>query len=319
MFRSAILSCVLCVGLLVGPATPAVTAAPYAGATPSAERVLAISIDALSPAAIRKVGRKGAPHLHRLLRQGDSTLNARSAYELTLTLPNHTGMVTGRRVDARHGGHGVTWNVERGGTVQRAAGHRVPSIFTRVAAAGGSSAVFSTKRKFSLFKRSWPRAVDRSVIREERDRSLMKAARADLIRHRRDFTFVHFGLVDQVGHATGFGSRRDLAAVRRVDALVGKLLRAIENHPSLAGTAVILTADHGGRGAGHSDPRRLANYRIPFLLWGPGIQRGNLYRLHRQFTNPGKRRVSYRGPQPVRNFDLANLAAHLLGVRPVTR
>ena len=308
-------------GAPVAVAAPAPTAptAPTASPASSAQapRVLAISVDALSPAAIRKVGRAGAPNLFRLIRQGAGTLNARSTYEQTNTLPNHVSMVTGRRVNARRGGHGVDFNDDRPGTVQSAAGGPVSSVFNQVAEAGGSSAVFSTKTKFSILKRSWPRAVDRLVVKEERDRSLMKAARADLIKKGRDFTFVHFGKIDQVGHHRGFQSRPDLRAVRQVDTLIGKLLKAIDNHADLADTVVILTADHGGLGKGHSDSKRLANYRIPFLVWGPGIERANLYKLNASYRNPGRRRVSYAGKQPVRNGDLANLTADLLGLAPV--
>ena len=75
--------------------------------------VLAISIDGLNPAALERLGVRGTPSLHELAAAGASTLNARTERELTITLPNHTGMVTGRRIDSRLGGHGVTWNDDR--------------------------------------------------------------------------------------------------------------------------------------------------------------------------------------------------------------
>lgn len=319
MLRTLLAAGVLSLVVAGSPVTtPATSAGPaLVSRNPETTRVLAISVDALSPAAIRKVGRSGAPNLYRLIRQGAGTLNARTAYELTLTLPNHTSMVTGLRVNERRGGHGVDFNDDRPGTVQDAAGRPVSSIFNQVADAGGSSAVFSTKTKFSIFKRSWPGAINRIVIREERDRALMKVARADLIKKRRDFTFVHFGKVDQVGHARGFQSKADLRAVRQVDALVGKLLKAIDNHADLADTVVILTADHGGLGQGHGDAKSLASYRVPLLVWGDGIKRANLYKLNPTYRDPGRRRVSYAGKQPIRNGDLANLTADLLGLPSV--
>jgi hypothetical protein len=143
--------------------------------------VLAISVDALNRAALKRLGREALPHLWRLVDEGATTLNARSQYELTKTLPNHTSMVTGRRIDRTLGGHRVTWNYERrGSTVQRAAGAPVASVFSVVHAAGGSSALFSTKLKFRLFKRSWPAGVDRVFVREEDDLAVTRAARADL-------------------------------------------------------------------------------------------------------------------------------------------
>ena len=94
--------------------------------------VLAISIDGLNPDALEQLGADGTPNLHELMADGASTLNARTEHELTITLPNHTGMVTGRRIEAATGGHGVTWNDDRRrpATVQAAAGQRVESVFT---------------------------------------------------------------------------------------------------------------------------------------------------------------------------------------------
>ena len=95
-------------------------------------KVLAISVDGLSAAAIKEEGPAKLPTLHRLLEEGAATLNARSAAERSVTLPNHVGMVTGRRIDAAHGGHGVTWNSDRAhDTVQRAAGSEVASTRMR--------------------------------------------------------------------------------------------------------------------------------------------------------------------------------------------
>ncbi len=101
----------------------------------------------------------GAPTLHRLLDEGAGTLNARTEHEQTVTLPNHTSMVTGRRIDAAEGGHGVTWNDDRPETtVQEAAGHPVDVGLQRGARAPAApTALYSTKAKFGLFDRSWPR------------------------------------------------------------------------------------------------------------------------------------------------------------------
>ena len=282
---------------------------------------MAISVDGLNPQAIRQLGRSRTPVLHRLRARGAGTLNARTEREMTVTLPNHTGMVTGRRINADHRGHGVTWNDSRRDprTVQEAAGHPVRSVFSVVHAAGRGSAVFASKEKFSLFERSWPRAVDRSVIRWD-NATLVKLARRDLARQRRAFTFVHLSLPDQVGHESGFMSQDYLDAVARVDRLVGRLVATIRGTPRLRGsTTVLLTADHGGRGDGHDDPTLLSSYRVPFLVWGAGAAHGaGLYRLNPDYADPGRRRTRYGSArQPVRNGDVANLATDLLGLPAV--
>ena len=64
--------------------------------------VLAISVDGLNPEAIRTLGPSKAPNFYRLMTEGAYTLDARSEYEITRTLPNHTGMVTGRPIVHLH-------------------------------------------------------------------------------------------------------------------------------------------------------------------------------------------------------------------------
>jgi predicted AlkP superfamily pyrophosphatase or phosphodiesterase len=310
-------ACLLLVTLaLVGPGP---VAAPASGPGPAERHVLAISVDALNPLALRKLGRERTPSLHRLLDEGAFTLNARTQVESSETLPNHTSMVTGRRILAARGGHGVTWNNHRPHTtVQDAAGHDVASVFT-VAHTTGSTALFAAKKKFSIYERSWDAGIDRVVIREGDDLSLMKAARADLVQADRAFTFLHLAHADVVGHAHGFMTPAYLTAVGRIDALVGKLLRAIDTHPALAETVVILTADHGARAGQklHDDATSYANYRVPFVVWGSGIEHGDLYAMNTAYADPGRGRVLYSGKQPIRNGDLANLSLDLLGLGPV--
>ena len=142
----------------------------------------------------------------------------------------------------------------------------------------------------------------------------------DLRDHTRAFRFVHLSLPDSVGHDRGFMSRAYLASVERVDGLVGVLLAAVRSDPALAAsTAVILTSDHGGKGATHADATRLANYRVLFVASGPGIPPGtDLYDLNPDYAEPGRLRTSYDDPQPpVRNGDLANLALDLLDLPAV--
>jgi len=309
-----------------GPASAVVADHPSTtGATDGAnrsvvgdERVLAISVDGLNPRAIAQLGAAGAPNLTRLLAEGASTTNARSQVEQTVTLPNHTSMLTGRRINARKGGHGVVWNDDRRGTtVQRAAGGPVSSIFTDVHAAGGTSALFASKVKFGIFRRSWRAGIDRYTADEKVPR-LVRALRSDLTTADRDFTFLHLSLPDVAGHASGLMSPAYVAAVARTDKLLGTVVATIEADADLREhLTVLLTADHGGIGANHEKRTELQNYRIPFLAWGPGIEPADLYALNPSYADPGTRRPGYGGPQPVRNGMIANLAASLLHLPPV--
>lgn len=318
---------VLCLLPLLASGPGGATAGATAGATPQppdparetvSTRVLAISLDGLNPQALTKLGRDALPHLWRLVDEGAATLNARAQYELTKTLPNHTSMLTGRRIDRTSGGHGVTWNTDRPGTtVQRAAGHGVASVYTVVHAAGGTTAFVGTKAKFSLFERSWDAGIDRFAVYEDQDLRAVRAVRADLLATHRAFTFLHLGGTDRTGHAHGFMSAAYLDAVRRADALVGRLLAAVDHHPELGDLVVILTADHGGVGPSHYQVDQLGDMRVPFVVWGPGVEHGDLYAMNPSYSNPARSRPDLTGPQPVRNGDLANLATDLLGLGPV--
>ena len=290
--------------------------AQAAAATP--KRVVAISVDGLSVTAIDQLGPRSLPNIYRLMRGGASTREARSEYEQNVTLPNHTSMVTSRRISRAAHGHGVTWNTDRRTmSVQKAAGHPVSSVFSQVESANRSSALFASKAKFGLFDRSWP-SIDRFAV--DHDAELVDTAARDLTRNKRAFTFVHLGSPDYYGHHNGSMSSAYRASVKRTDARIGRLLHAIDSSATLKrSTYVILTADHGFK-AGSKDHSShvYANYRIPFVVWGPGVTRGaSLYRLNPDYRAPGRTRPAYAGKQPIRNGDLGNLALDLLDMGPI--
>lgn len=298
--------------------------------TTSTHRVLGVSIDGLNPQAITSLGPTGAPTFYRLMREGASTLNARTAREQTRTLPNHTGMLTGRRIDAHRGGHGVTFNSDKSRTtVHKAAGHYVASAFDVVHDQGGRTALFTAKEKFALYDRTWnlhgaPDEVGDDNGREKIDRFTVDTDNAELVTKLDgylsadpgEFVFLHISLPDVTGHEYGFMGKRYLRAVQETDRLLGTVLDTITESPSLRnGTVVLVTADHGGKGPSHSEAQKLQNYRVPFFAWGSGIAAGHdLYDLNPSRQDPGDSRTTYGGPQPIRNGELANIATGLLGL-----
>ena len=319
--------------LLTDPST--VQLAPAAGSADDAvNKVLAISVDGLNPSAITTLGSAKLPAFARLIREGASTFNARTEQELTRTLPNHTGMLTGRRITAAKHGHGVTFNYDNGGTVHQAAGHYVASVFDVVHDRGGSTAMFAAKTKFAFYARSWNtkgardtvgrnngRAKIGRVTIDEDNARLVGKLNAELRSKPRTFTFLHISLPDAAGHAHGWMSADYLRAVRRTDKLLGSVLRTIDSRPRLKRQLlVLLTADHGGRPGrkSHSDPARLVDFRVPFMAWGPRVPaHRNLYGLNPDFADPGKKRTSYAGKQPIRNGDIANVVTDALDLPPV--
>ncbi len=317
--------------------TPSPTATPTASALPAPTRapsiapvVLAISVDGLNPEALMMLGPDELPTFARLMSEGSSTLDARTAYELTITLPNHTGMLTGRRVDGEQG-TSVTFNDDDGRTLSDVHGSYVPGMFDVAHDRGVRTAMFAEKDKFRFLVRSWDRTHGADDVAGNDDgRDKIDAAdiapAAELVDDvidamRRDgsgLIFWHLSGPDAAGHADGWLTRPYLDAVEGVDRHLGEVLAALDADPQLAArTTIILTADHGGpRGQrAHSDDALEANYRIPFVAWGRGVATGaDLYALDPARADPGNGRPGYTGAQPVRNLDVADTALRLLGL-----
>lgn len=297
------------------------------------EQVVLVSVDGLNPDAITALGPAGAPTFYRLMAEGTSTLDARTVYEATQTLPNHTSMVTGRPVTVT-GGHGVTFNEDNGSTVHAAAGTYCASIFDLVHDAGMTTSLYSGKVKFDFLDRSWNEtfgAVDTTGGDDGRDKidTYLRAAdnlttdalEADLTDgDPAEFSMIHYPGPDQTGHGQGYMSQAYIDEVAATGALIGDLLDTIAADPDLAAhTVVIVTSDHGGLGTSHADATLEVNYTVPFFAWGAGVTAGtDIYALNPDRANPGSGRPSYAAAvPPVRNAEAGNLAAELLGLGPI--
>lgn len=295
--------------------------------------VLVVSLDGLRPDAITKLGAEGTPNLHRLMAQGAFTLNARTAYESTKTLPTHTSMLTGRGVDGE-GGHGVTFNNDDGETLAKNHGSYVPGMFDVAHDRGLQTAFLAEKDKFYYLIRSWDAergrqdtiGPDNGRDKTDVDRvgpaaQIVAAAQAALVDGRTDLIFLHLNAPDRAGHDEGWLSSAYLRAVTAVDAHLGGILATVDANPGLAKRLTILvTGDHGGEGdeTTHYEADNRQNYQVPFMAWGRGVSRGaDLYALNPQRRNPGAERPEYSGPQPIRNMDIANLSLRLLGLPPI--
>lgn len=306
-------------------------AAPFAWAG-AITLVVHVSVDGLGSSAVEDPASKGLASFDRLRTEGVSTLNARTDVNYTGTLPNHVSQLTGRGVDGVDG-HNWTYNTDPPWpagcstgcveTLEDNKGTYVAGVFDVVHGAGGRTGAYVSKEKLSLFEASWGDQID--VFEYESDTpTLVSLLVADLTDPWVDpfaYVFLHLVDPDTAGHASGWGSAAYQDAVERVDGELGDLFDAIEATPALRDhTAIILTADHGGRLGNHGDPTALENYTIPFFVWGPGVAPGaDLYGLNPATRlDPETGRPLYSDPmQPARNGDAANLALDLLGLGPV--
>jgi type I phosphodiesterase/nucleotide pyrophosphatase len=302
---------------------------------PRYQDVLIISIDGLRSDALQAIDPELIPHFTRLL-GGAYTLNARTDPDFTVTLPNHTGMITGRTVNGPQG-HAWTKNSlpeELEIDIESNLGTPLESIFHHAQADQVGTALFATKDKFGLWPRTWnqegqPPVIDTVAITHLDSNVVLPQILDYLVKRRieRDLVFVHFHNIDTSGHAHGWNLTKDSEYVKtviEVDGMLGELFATIDQTPELAAsTSIILTADHGGGVPykSHQSSRlQWINYVIPFIVWGSdGKAQGELYAL-----NPLGRRdpsigmPSYEAwPPPVRNLDAGNAALSLLGIKPL--
>jgi hypothetical protein len=306
------------------------------------EHVILISCDGLRPDAVEFLGEKGAPNLYRLIKEGSYTHNARTDADFTVTLPNHTSMITGRGVNGDNG-HGWTSNgsPKIGEWLHRNKKAYLQSAFGVAHDHGLTTALFASKKKFVLYDLSYNERngqpdtqgddngrdkINIYHLDEQTDPLIIKYI---IAMHSQPFGFsmLHLRDCDSAGHGHGWDIKTGtpyMDAVAGVDRQIGQLFTLIEVSNALKGkTAMIVTADHGGRLSTktHTKADEPKNYTIPFYVWGPGVKAGgDLYKL-----NPGSRadpgtanpRYGAKTPPPVRNGDAGNLATSLLGLPPI--
>jgi hypothetical protein len=298
----------------------------------SAEHVLHISIDGLRS---DYVNAQLTPTLWSLITNGASTLNARSDFNATITLPNHTGQLTSRRQLGPDGFNLLT-NEDPGGTVHDQAGFYLVSSFDVAHDNGLTTYALVGKEKFDLFDRSWNDvngAPDTTGTDEGRDKidsyekNFSIQGQTDLIlahltAEPADYMFWHIPHPDGFGHPNGWGSPAYNAAVASSDTSIAAALDAIGNDPALASTtAIIVTSDHGGP-IGETQHYVIdddENYTVPFIVWGPGVGADNdLYTLNSSNRlDPGVGRPDETGIQPIRAAEAGNLSLQLLGLTPI--
>ena len=251
----------LLLALVAGAGPPAAAAEPL---RPVAQirRVVLISIDGLRPDLLL---RAHTPALHRLMDQGAFSMWAQTTAE-SVTLPSHVSMLTGVPPST----HGITWNDDR--VLTPPVYPARPTLFELARRAGYTTAMVAGKSKFSTLRK--PGTLDWSYVPRTKvvsDRVVTDAALTLIDSHRPDVLFVHLPGVDTAGHAHGWGSGAQLAAIATADSCVGTLIAALRSRGLLDSTVIVVTADHGGAGKSHgpNDPR---SRHIPWIAAGPGVR-----------------------------------------------
>ena len=312
--------------------------------TGAADFVIHVSVDGLRPDAVTDLGPAQVPNFYRLRDQGASTHNARTDYDYSITLPNHTSQVTGRPVVGELG-HNWTTNTDpaAGQTLHANKGAYVPSAWDVAHDRGLRTGLYASKTKFSLYDTSYdadaaalqggapdahPADGDQgrdkidTYVYDGNSATLTDRFVAAMSADPFEYVMLHYHDPDTAGHGSGWMGGAYLDSIKAVDAQLGKVLNLVGGNAALAGrTTVILTADHGGSQNTHVDATDPLNYTIPFYVWGAGVTAGtNLYQLNAATrTDPGTGRPDHAArPQPIRDGDAANLALDLLDLPPAT-
>jgi len=308
-----------------------------------AQYVVHISVDGLASRFLQQLLDEGQlPNFKRMQSEGAWTNNARTDFDYTITLPNHTCMVTGRPVKdkaampAAIAGHNWVVNSDpRDRTIHSSRHDYVKSAFDVAHDHGLRTAMFASKSKFVLYDQSYDGrsgAPDTTGEDNGRDKidlyvkdgnsaAMMDRFVEEMKANPFNYVFVHYHDCDSAGHAKTWGSPEYLEALRKVDGYLGRMFELIDGDDRLKGkTAVILSADHGGTGLDHGFNTNPLNFVIPFYVWGPGVAAKDLYALNPSSrVDPQEGRPDYTevGHQPVRNGDGGNLALKLLGLEAI--
>lgn len=278
-----------------------------AGAAPCAEHVFIISIDGGSPPVIEK---SKTPVLNKLVREGAHTWHAQTI-KPSLTLPSHTSMLTGVPMEK----HQVTWNnyAPSNGIVA------VPTVFSMAKAAGLSTAMFVGKEKFAHLLLTntvdhfyYDRANDVVVMKSDSGDKVVKKegnifakmvatnAADYIIKNKPNLCFIHFTDPDSIGHEFGWGSPEQIKAFAQTDEALAMILKAIRKAGIARRSVILISADHGGHGKGHSQGTPL-DTQIPWIAWGKDVKKG------------------YGIVAPVNTCDTTATALWLLGVAPASK
>ncbi len=260
-------------------ATESPTTIPIAPAPPGITRVLIVSYDGLRPEVLEMAW---MPALRGLMRSGAFTLSAQTIMPST-TLPAHSSMLVGTCPVK----HGVYWNEyfpENGYA-------RGTDLFDLAHAYGYETVMVAGKEK--LRQITEPTSLDILRIIDDRDLVIAEKVTAGFPV---DFglMFVHFPMLDVIGHNDGWLSEGQLHAAVLADRAMGLLLDELEVKRLRDETLVIVTADHGGHNLRHgtSQPEDMT---VPWIASGPGV-------------------ISTMITAPVYIMDTAATAAYALGL-----
>lgn len=219
--------------------------------------VILTILDGIRPDAIQQVN---TPNLDYIMQNGAYTLSAQSLMP-TVTLPCHMSIFHSVPPER----HGILSNNYHPMV------RPLPGLFEQIKKAGLQSAAYYTWDPLRDLSR--PLVIDYTLFVQTNfddlknsDRQTAETAATNIAAAVHDFTFLHLGSGDEVGHISGWMSDEQLQHVEILDGFVGKVLKAMSDDDTL-----IVHSDHGGhdRMHGTDSPEDMT---IPWMTYGKGIR-----------------------------------------------
>ncbi len=98
------------------------------------------------------------------------------------------------------------------------------------------------------------------------------------------FTFIYYGLPDEVGRSKGFGTKYHLQSFREIDTEIGKLITGIQEMGLGKTTAFIVTSNPGSK-VPALGAESLSDLEVPWIISGPGIKKNTLLETPNDLMN----------------------------------
>ena len=246
----------------------------------SAEPVLLISIDGLQPADVIDADKRGLdiPNLKRFVAEGTYASGVKGVLP-TVTYPSHATLLTGAS-PAKHGIIGNTtfdpMQINQGGWYWYASDYKLPTLWDAAAKAGMTTAnihwpvsvkadgikwnipqiwrtghaddaklmkALATPGLVELLEQQlgdYAPGIDESI---DGDENRGRFASALIAEKKPDFTTVYLTALDHEQHAEGPNTPQAHAILKRIDAIVGRLVAAeMTAHPD---AVIAVVSDHG--------------------------------------------------------------------------
>ncbi len=240
------------------PSTPVVYKLP--------EQFLFITFDGLRANVISE--NHLMENLEALAMNGAYDWNAQTI-EPSATLPGHASLLSGLGVNT----HGINIDVYADLPTNTFESTSIFQLLKKFDEESINIMVVG-KKKMRFFRQ--PGAINQ--FRELKNSDQVINTSVNIVRNNEfDLMFVHFPDIDQVGHdaeQTGFfNSPEYLGAADQADQLIRRLFDAMKQAEIFDSTLIIVTADHGGEGGGHSDATPL-DKTIPWIIHGPCVKPG---------------------------------------------